>query len=220
MKPNKVLAVYPTRGRGQASVDRLLDCMLKARVSSFLVTIDDDDDETAKLFHGWQSDKMEVQRCPPNGKIAAINYGVAERIADYQMVLVLSDDMKPMLPSYDLLLYNVLISAYNDTDGTVWANDGFRGKKSQYPLMTIPILGRKYFERFGYVYHPDYKSFFCDDEFMAIANKLNRFVYDDRVLIKHEHLVNMGKPNDALESQNLKYWDRDKTVWQERKKLI
>jgi hypothetical protein len=28
-------------------------------------------------------------------------------------------------------------------------------------LATIPVLGRKYHERFGFVYHPDYRTLWC-----------------------------------------------------------
>ena len=64
-----------------------------------------------------------------------------------------------------------MIKHFPDTDGVLWFFDGWRKD-----LNTLCIIGRKYYERFGYIYHPDYKSFWCDAEFTEVANKLKKQV--------------------------------------------
>ena len=55
-------------------------------------------------------------------------------------------------------------------------------------LNTISILGKKYFDRFGYIYHPDYKSFYADNEFHDVSKLLGKHIYWDQVIIRHKHV--------------------------------
>jgi hypothetical protein len=52
---------------------------------------------------------------------------------------------------------------------------------------TLCILGKKYYDRFGYIYHPSYKSFWCDNEFTDVANELGKQTFIDKVIIRHVH---------------------------------
>ena len=61
---------------------------------------------------------------------------------------------------------------YPDTDGVLWFNDGFQGNR----LNTLCILGKKYYERFNYIYHPDYISLYCDEEQTNVARNMNKMV--------------------------------------------
>jgi hypothetical protein len=72
---------------------------------------------------------------------------------------------------------------YPDTDGVLWFNDGYQGNR----LNTLCILGKKYYDRFNYIYHPDYISVWCDNEFMDVANLLGKQIYFDDIIIRHEH---------------------------------
>jgi hypothetical protein len=72
---------------------------------------------------------------------------------------------------------------YPDTDGILFFNDGFKGQE----LNTLCILGKKYYERFNYIYYPEYKSTWCDNEFMLVGNQLRKQKYFPMVIIKHEH---------------------------------
>ena len=63
---------------------------------------------------------------------------------------------------------------YPNTDGVLWFNDGNQGNR----LNTLCILGKKYYERFNYIYHPDYTSLWADNEFMDVANLLNKQIFN------------------------------------------
>jgi hypothetical protein len=75
-----------------------------------------------------------------------------------------------------------MTEVYPDTDGVLWFYDGWRKD-----LNTLCILGRKYYDRFNYVYHPEYKSFWSDAEFTEVASKLNKQVFIDNIIIRHLH---------------------------------
>ena len=75
------------------------------------------------------------------------------------------------------------------------------------------------YETFNYIYYPGYKSFFCDNEFMKVAYKLNRQTYIHDVIIKHEHPANNKNiAMDPLYIENNECWDMDKALYTKRNK--
>jgi hypothetical protein len=100
-----------------------------------------------------------------------------------------------------------------DLDRVLFFNDGYLGRK----LNTMCIMGRKYYERFGYIYHPSYQSLWCDNEFMIVADKLDKQDYFDLCLFKHEHFsTNQAVKCDALMNHNQKFYHSDKRNFDKR----
>ena len=77
-------------------------------------------------------------------------------------------------------------------------------------------MGRKLYERFGYIYHPAYKSFFCDNEFTEQVRKMKKVIYLPQVIIKHEWKGNKG---DDLYRRNTKMAGVDQKTYNKRKAL-
>ena len=107
---------------------------------------------------------------------------------------------------------------FPDLDGCTHFNDGYTNIK----LITLSILGRKLYEHFGYIYHPDYKSLYCDNEFTQQVHKIGRVAYIDKVIIKHEHYgekdnINSGDYDFAAQ-KTLRFSGRDELVFNEREK--
>ena len=115
-------------------------------------------------------------------KIHAVNRDI-DTSGDWDIILLASDDMIPIKDGYDKIIIEKMKENYPDTDGVLFFNDGYQGRR----LNTLCILGKKYYERFNYIYHPDYKSTWSDNEFMSVADILDRQTYFDEVIIKHEH---------------------------------
>ena len=97
----------------------------------------------------------------------------------------------------------------------------FRNTKGK--LITFSILGKKLYEYFGYIYHPDYKSLYCDDEFTQEVKRLGKEKYIDKVIISHEHWSLEGSENhnqvDYAVQKTLHYSGRDGFVFNKRKEL-
>lgn len=150
-----------------------------------LVNMDDDDPTfTSDLRLALTSlhSNVNVIGGRSDNKIHAINRDMPDP-STFDIVLLASDDMIPQVGGYDTIIRNKMREKYPDLDGVLFFNDGFN-KDS---LNTILLCGSTYYKRFGYLYYPGYKSFFCDNEFMHVANKLKRQTYIDHVIIKHEH---------------------------------
>jgi hypothetical protein len=82
-----------------------------------------------------------------------------------------------------------IIKAFNehfpDGDGLIHFPDQIALER----LVTVPIMGRKYYDRFGYLYYPGYKSVCPDNEQMEVAMLLKRYVYINKVMYHHNHPV-------------------------------
>ena len=111
----------------------------------------------------------------------------------WDILVLVSDDMVPIVDSFDNVIVDLMSKHFPDTDGALHFNDGLFGQDR---TITLSIMGRKMYERFGYIYHPDYKSFYCDNEFTDEVRRLDRVIYDPRVIIKH---LWTGGPNSADE---------------------
>jgi hypothetical protein len=141
-------------------------------------------------------------------KIEAVNANITDVPWPWEMIVIVSDDMVPQVKGYDDVLRTHMIANFSDTNGILWVNDGTQSDK----LNTISIMGRKMYDSFGYMYHPSYKSLFCDTEFTDLCKGplVSKCTYIPYVLIKHEH-PGTGFPqrNDALYMRNNSFWYTD-----------
>ena len=150
-------------------------------------------------------------------KISAINSNIEGK--SFDIVICASDDMVPKVYSWDQKIATAMKEHFPDLDGCVHFNDG----NTDGNLITFSILGRKLYEHFGYVYHPDYKSLYCDDEFTQVVRSMGKEKFIDEVIISHEHYSVEGTENygdlDLSAQKTLHYSGRDQIVFNKRKEL-
>jgi len=149
----------------------------------------------------------------PKSKIAACNAGLRVGEKAWDIITLASDDMLPRVKGYDTKIKEDMEKYFPDTDGVLWYNDGHKKDK----LCSLSILGRRYFDRFGYIYYPGYNSFFCDNEFAEVATGLSRIRYIDKCIIEHCHPDYHLCPTDKLYKFNLRYHGMDKGLYAKRK---
>jgi hypothetical protein len=158
----------------------------------------------------------EIYYGTSTNKIEAVNADISSISWPWEIVIIVSDDMGPQVKGYDDVLRSHMIANFADTDGILWVNDGTQLKH----LNTISIMGRKMYDSFGYLYHPAYKSLFCDTEFTDLCNGPleSKCTYIPYMLIKHEH-PGTGFPqrNDALYMRNNSFWYTDLMTYISRK---
>ena len=184
----KLLIKFPTRNRKNKfftvlkQYQRLCEDIDN---TFFLITLDNDDEEmnspeVADIFSSFKNIKYVYG--DSTSKIHAINRDI-ETIDEWDIVLLASDDMTPKVKGYDNIIRDKMKEHYPDTDGILWFNDGHQRNR----LNTLCILGKKYYERFNYIYYPEYKSVWSDNEFMLVGDILQKQTYFDEVIIEHEH---------------------------------
>jgi len=212
----KLLIKFPTRNRPHKFLKTLHTYMryLYDKDTEIIVSCDLDDitmsDSYIKDFVG-QYPNVKLHYGDNRTKIEAVNADLTD--VDFDILLLASDDMIPIIQDFDVIIKNKMIEHYPDTDGVLWFNDGYQGNR----LNTLCILGKKYYDRFNYIYNPEYKSVWCDNEFMDIGNLLNKQTYFDQVIIQHEH-PDWGFGNtDNVHVLNLTNGVEDKETYIKRK---
>lgn len=104
-----------------------------------------------------------------------INYKLNE--LDWDIVLPI---IRPCITTYgfDSKIKSTYSENFTDLDGCLWLNDG-----EQNDIIKYPVVGRNYYNRFGYLYNPAYNKKYFEEEFTDVL-KLNKFYVVDKVLIK------------------------------------
>ena len=217
----RLLIKFPTRSRPTKFLEVLKKYVIGSHDMSktrIIVSIDEDDATMtnnviakAKSFH----QNIQVIKGISSGKVGAINRDMPDP-SEFDILLLASDDMVPYVNQYDRIIRDSMNQLYPDTDGVLFFNDGYSGRR----LNTLVICGSKYYSRFGYIYHPEYKSLFCDNEFMDEANRLGKQTYYDQPIIKHEHYTHIRARPDALYNVNEALYSEDEKVYNLRKKML
>jgi len=156
-------------------------------------------------------------------KIGAINAHIDEVIEDYDIVYCLSDDMIPQIDGWDEMIATSMKAHFPNLYGCVHINTGER--ENWKDLITLSILGKNLYKEFGYIYHPSYKSFYCDNEFTDIMKHKKKISYIEDVIVRHEHHEhihnvevnrNAGKVDKSV-SMNYKNMNSDAFLYKVRR---
>ena len=218
----KLLIKFPTRERASHFFE-VLD-LYYAKLSGeipyhFVISGDLDDTGPNGLYRPACLTKLanypnlSFYFAPRVSKVEAVNRDIDKHL-DFDILLVASDDMIPVQNNYDQIITDTMLQNFPDLDGTLNFNDGYVGQN----LNTIPIMGKKYYTRFNYVYHPTYLSICCDLDFTLMARMQGKEAYSDQIIIKHEH-GSYGFKKDALfrHNESRTYYEHDRNILQRRK---
>jgi len=216
MIPYKLLIKFPTRERPEkffSVLDMYVTMLDNKEDYQILVSCDTSDssmnnEEVIKRLKTYKNLKYSFD--DNKNKVEAINSRMTEQAFD--IVLLASDDMIPQIQGYDDAIRRYMYSYFPDTDGVLWFADGYQNEN----LNTLVICGKKYFDRFEYIYHPAYKSLWCDNEFTIVASRLQKQIYISHVIIKHEHVYWKGEQWDDLQLRNEEFNDQDQRTFHER----
>lgn len=214
----KLLIKFPTRSRPEkffSVLDKYYNLLDELSTTRFIISCDVDDltmncESVINKLKEYKN--LEFYFSENKNKIEAINANMNDE--DYDIILLASDDMIPQEKGYDTIIKQTFKKFFPDTDGVLWFNDGYQGQR----LNTLCILGKKYYNRFGYIYNPTYVSLWCDTEFTDVSKILNRVKYIPHVIIKHEHPVWLGEKWDELQVKNDSFNNIDQINYENRKK--
>lgn len=210
----RILVKYPTRSRPEQFLKTLKEYITRASdnfLIQYLISYDDDDTTmtkevigSAKSFHP----NVVVYSGKGVSKIEACNRDI-EKANDWDIILLISDDMHVKINGWD----SRIKEDFKGHDGCVWYWD-----KAQKSICTLSCMHRSYYNKFNYLYHPSYFSFFCDNEFTEVAQAASKMKFIAIPMIQHVHPGwDSMVPTDKLYDQNNKYWDIDLKNYENRK---
>ena len=200
-KKYKILFKFASRSRNYKffeGVNNILNMVFDKENFCILVSLDVDDTTMNNKETLMRLGEL-IKQHPNNfiikfgnskSKIDAINRDVNEikEKFDFDILVNFSDDMLFTKHSFDEVIRQRFKTHYPDTDGNIFFNDGFTGDK----LCTMSIIGRKYYDRYNYIYHPSYFSLWCDNEYTQVAKSQNKMMYFDEDIFRHNHPANVG----------------------------
>ena len=212
----KILVKFPSRSRPIQFSDVLKKCQDMSYDPSqiiYHVTLDLGDTDLPiykRVCDSYENVYYKIGYS--TGKIHACNRDIDD-FDGWDVLVLMSDDMVPVKTGWDKIIRDKMKSHHPELDGVLWFHDGHTD------LNTMCIMGRNYFKAFGYIYHPDYISLWCDNEFQAVAEllgKTNKIPFE--CIFEHEHFSTDSRIKaDKLMAKNQKYYLKDKETFLERK---
>lgn len=192
----RILYKYPSRQRRKKLFDSLERFFNLVQHENYkvLLTLDEDDPTMSfdKVFIR-PDQKVEAIWGFSKGKIDAINRNM-EHEKDWDILVLLSDDMV-LQPRFDI----EILKAFEDGfSGLAHFPDGIANER----LCTFTVMDRAYYELFGYIYNPIYKSVAADNEQHEVAVKLGRYKYIPVDIVRHLHPAYGMAPIDDLYIRN------------------
>jgi hypothetical protein len=222
-----LLLKYPTRQRPSkfmANLNSYLEKLSGKHQLTLVVSMDTDDilcnnGAIQRFLDIKRSDTLNViySYGESKGKIAAINRDIPN--TPWDILVATADDMESIEDHWDDIIVQDMFREFPDLYGAINYNNDPRleekGVDGFKTLITLPVIGRKLYDKFGYIYHPDYKSEWCDNEQTEVFESLGVLRHINSRPIIHRWAENQ----DALMQHNMHVGSSyDRAIYETRKK--
>ena len=206
-----ITVIHPSRNRPQqaeATIKKWLGSASNRSQIEYILSVDKSDKDLQLYRAIGKRNGTYVLTSKNKSAIEAINN--AAKVSTGNLIVVVSDDFSCELGWDEKLLKEV----EGREDFYLKTKDGIQDF-----IITLPILDRKCYERFGYVYsNHGYKHLWVDTEMAAVAHMTGRTIYSDLFFEHCHYSVNKSK-KDSINIKNDKTWDQGKRLFQKRKSI-
>lgn len=173
-----------------------------------------DDDDPLKGQYVFNNPKVKFAYGLSENKIHAINRDIPKE--GWDIIVDVSDDFVFSKKGFD----NV-IRKYCGPDDCLHFPEPFANKQSRLnrndDIIIMAVMGKNYFDRFGYIFNPAYKSLFCDNELTAVAKLTGAYKLINQQIFYHAHpQAGFGKADEQTKFTE-SFWNEDGAVYNERK---
>lgn len=216
----KLIYKFPSRNRPDKFkhvLEKSISLLSGKHDVRFVITLDSDDETMNNDNMREWMDNLDVDLVYHYGdsksKIEACNANLEDEDGD--ALILVSDDMVPCFQDFDDIIMQGMEQFFPDMDGAIKFHDGLRPKEDL--LMTLPVLGWNLYKKFGYIYHPDYTSLYCDNEMTIVCRDLGKLLVSPVCIFRHEWT---NQPFDDLHArnENSEMYAIDSKVFEERQK--
>lgn len=214
----EISIIHPSKGRPEMAVKtakKWLDSIRgdKSKIE-YIFSLDIDDvgmfdnySPAIKTLDVSRIFKVITYRNYNRSAIDAINH--AAKLSSGKLIVVVSDDFDCFV-GWDIWLLSHL---YDKEDYVVKTADTI-----QPFIITLPILDRKYYERFGYIYYPEYNHMYSDTEMSCVGHMLGKTINlsDAEHVFMHHHYSVGGMAKDAINEKNDATYPQGEKLFYER----
>ena len=183
----KILFKYATRSRPDLFDRGMRSIIDNCNSNNYVILVSVDGDDTSmrkEFFNTKEYPNTIVKVGTSENKIDAINRDM-DMVSDWDILVNMSDDMVFTLKGFDNEIRESFEDLHDYSINLAQCLHFPDGNRSD--LITMAIMGREYYNRFGYIYHPDYKSLWCDNEMTDVAKMLGCYKYVDKHIVRHLH---------------------------------
>lgn len=172
--------LHPSRQRAEKSFWVTRNWVTSAGCEvELIVSIDDNDPQRSEYLRLYsQADPFTTKVISNDNRSAVDAINNAAKEAKGDIFIVVSDDTECFRDWGNVILNAVI----GHRDYVLRVDDGL-----QKWIVTAPIIDRAYYNRFGYVYNPEYLHQFVDTEFTHVAHLLGRIIRRDDITLRHAH---------------------------------
>lgn len=205
----KLLINFATRNRPDKAL-ACLDNIQQMCEGDCTILLKIDNSDTNDYGFAGKFKNVHILKGDSTGKIDAINRGSLLNLK-WDILLNHSDDMWFIRP-FDGQIKSDMATYFPDLDGCLHYPDGYANQ-----LWTYSIIGRKYYERDKYIYHPDYVSLWCDNEAQEVAQIRGKFQTIPHQLFEHRHPAWGRTHYDTQYLEQGAYYRHDEQTYLRRK---
>lgn len=200
--------IHPSRGRPQKSLQTIRKWREMAEnYIKVIPVVDFDDSKLPEYQEIYSITGLTISSGA--SAITAINLGAKKAIEYGASILIVVSDDTDCPEHWDTQILNTVKGR---KDWILKTQDG-----TQPWIITMPIMDTIYYNRFGYIYHPEYKHCFPDTELTCVADITGRKIKSD-LLFKHNHYsVTKEKPDEVSKRADAT-WDQGEKLFLERYK--
>lgn len=195
--------LHPSRSRAERSYQVTQKWMANAGTECELIVSIDNNDPKFNEYLLLYGDKLISN--DNRSAIDAINN--AAKVAKGDILIVVSDD-SDCTRNWGSKIIEV---TRHKKDWILKVNDGI-----QKWLITMPIMDRDYYNRFGYIYFPEYEHMFCDTELTHVADILGRTIKRNDIEFKHNHYSVTRAGRDEVSIKADLTWNQGKQLYLQR----
>lgn len=211
--------LHPSRGRPEKSFNNSREWIEKAGCEVELIVSIDSSDNWRPYFdlytpcpHDAKPPYWRLHMNDNSSVVEATNRAAKEAKGD--ILVYLSDDFK-CPDNWGLSV----LKEFEGEDRPLLLKVDDVLQKFEVPVLTIPIMNRKLYERLGYFWHPEYKSMFVDEDLYWTSRKLGALKFAEHLKFPHEHPANGKAPDDEIYRRSAANWEQGKGVFAKRRAM-
>ena len=203
----RISLLHPSRSRPEKAKATARKWIEQAGVEvEHIFSVDNSDPKGDQYFE----EGFTTLRYPNESVVEATNR--AAKVSTGDLLLYLSDDFD----CFENWGVKVVEQFKNENRPLlIKCDDGLQ--KFNVPVLTIPIMNRELYERLGYMWNPEYKSMFVDEDLYWTAFRLAALKMCPQIKFQHNHPANGKAPNDETYIRSAANWDQGKAVFARRK---
>lgn len=183
----KILYKFASRSRPAKFIEAVENIIINQRHEDYIILASLDTDDVTMNNEEMIAKMRNYKQLYPvfgtsKNKIDAVNRDM-HLAPEWDILVNMSDDMRFCVNGFDREILEEYQKYLPDGDVLLHFPDQNQGKN----CMTMSIMDKKYYDRFGYIYYPGYQSLWCDLEAQEVGKLLGRYKFCPSRIVNHYH---------------------------------